>query len=334
MIEENGRISRTPEALSKDYRQNDIAYGWSQGFIDIRNLLNINYGGFSEYDYYLADTLSPDRASDFYPNRIRNLKEWLNTDAKDEFSEKEKEYLIKQYETLETPLYYDYQAGWKSLFTYSPSVIMILTLILGFICAGIFSGEFQQKSNAVFYSSYYGRSKATAAKIKAGLIVVTGIYWSVFLLYTGLVLGILGADGAGCPIQTVSSGWKSIYNITNLQEYILIVCGGYLGCLFLLLLTMLVSAKTNSAVMAVLIPFIFIFLPSFLSGINSIFLKKITGLLPDQLLQINMAVRFFNIYEIQGRIFPAVPVLVVLYGILSVLIVPAIYIVYRNKQIY
>ena len=27
-------------------------------------------------------------------------------------------------------------------------------------CAGIFSGEFQLKANAVFYSSYYGRNKA------------------------------------------------------------------------------------------------------------------------------------------------------------------------------
>ena len=184
IIEENVRISQTPEAKSNDFRQNDIAYSQRQGFMDIRDLLNCDYGEFNDYNYYLADSLSPDEAVDFYSNRIKNLKNWLETDGKDQFSEKEKSYLIRAYEKMKTPLYYDYQAGWKNLFQYSPSIIMILTLVLGFLCAGIFSGEFQLKANAVFYSSYYGRNKAVWAKVKAGAIIITAIYWAVMLLYT------------------------------------------------------------------------------------------------------------------------------------------------------
>lgn len=334
VIEENVRISQTPEALSRDYRQNDIAYSQKQGFMDIRTLLNCSYGGFNEYDYYLTDSLPPEAASDFYSNRIKNLEEWLNTDGKDQFSKKEKEYLLENYKDLKTPFYYDYQAGWKFLFQYAPTVVMIVTLILSFFCAGIFSGEFQQKSNAVFYASFYGRNRAVTAKIKAGLITITGIYWSTVLLYTGLVLGLLGADGAGCPIQSSMAGWKSIYHITNLQEYLLIVIGGYLGCLFMLALTMLVSAMTNSAFVAVAIPFILIFLPSFLSGINSNILSKILGLFPDQLLQMSQAVKFFNLYQIGGCVFLPVPILLAGYLILTVVILPVIYVIYRKKQAY
>ncbi|SDG81635.1 hypothetical protein SAMN05660368_03316 [Marvinbryantia formatexigens] len=206
VIEKNAEISNTPEALSEDFRQNNIAYNRKQGFVDIRNLLNCSYAGFNDYDYYLADSLAPEDAGSFYQNRMDNLKIWLENDAKDQFSEKEKEYLIARYEALETPLYYDYQAGWKSLFQYAPTIIMILTLVLGFLCAGIFSGEFQQKANAVFYAARYGRDKAIWAKIKAGLVIISVLYWAVMLLYTALVLGILGADGAKCPIQTVMSG--------------------------------------------------------------------------------------------------------------------------------
>ncbi len=334
VIEENVRISQTPEAQSDDFRQNDMAYSQKQGFMDIRDLLNYDYAGFSEYNYNLADSLSPDEAVDFYPNRIKNLKEWLEIDAKDQFSEKEKNYLIAKYEALETPFFYDYQAGWKSLFQYAPSVIMILTLVLSFFCAGIFSGEFQQKANAVFYSSYYGRNRAVWAKVKAGIIIITVIYWAVILLYTVLVLGILGADGANCPIQSSMNGWKSIYNITNGQEYILIVFGGYLGCLFMLSFTMLISAKTNSSVTAVTMPFVLIFLPSFLSGINLPFLNKVLGLLPDQMLQMNQVVKYFNLYEIFGRVFCAVPVLITLYSTLTLLIIPVIYLTYRKKEVY
>ena len=200
VIEENFRLCQTPGALSKDFQQNDMIYSQKQGFMDIRNLLSYDYGAFNDYDYYLADSLLPDAAADFYPNRIKNLKEWLDGDAKDMFSEKKKEYLITKYEELRTPLYCDYQAGWKSLFEYAPSITMIVTLVLSFLCSSIFSSEFQQKSSAVFYSSLHGRNKAIRAKIKAGLIIITVVYWGTMLIYTGMVLGILGIDGADCPI--------------------------------------------------------------------------------------------------------------------------------------
>ena len=135
-------------------------------------------------------------------------------------------------------------------------------------------------------------------------------------------------------IQSSMSGWKSIYNITNAQEYILIVLGGYLGCLFMQSLTMLVSAKTNSSVIAVIVPFILIFLPSFLSGTSLPLLNKILGLLPDQMLQMNQVVKFFNLYEIGGKVFCAVPILIISYSILLLLIVPVIYFIYRRKEVY
>ena len=109
--------------------------------MDIRNLLNYDYGEFNDYNYYLADSLSPDMAEDFYPNRIKNLKQWLQGDGNELFSEEEKDYLIGKYEELEIPLSYDYQAGWKSLFQYAPMIMMISTLVLGFLCAGIFFQE-------------------------------------------------------------------------------------------------------------------------------------------------------------------------------------------------
>ena len=114
----------------------------------------------------------------------------------------------------------------------------------------------------------------------------------------------------------------------------MIVLGGYLGCLFMQSLTMLVSAKTNSSVIAVIVPFIFIFLPSFLSGTSLPLLNKILGLLPDQMLQMNQVVKFFNLYEIGGKVFCAVPILIISYSILLLLIVPVIYFIYRRKEVY
>ena len=115
----------------KELVKENIAYGWGQGIAEIRNLLNCSYAeGFREYDYYRADALSEDEAGWFYENRISLLTKWLEDEAEDMFSEKEKEYLIRRYYSVQTPFYYDYMKGWTQLFEYSPTVIMIVMLIL------------------------------------------------------------------------------------------------------------------------------------------------------------------------------------------------------------
>lgn len=333
VIAENQRIRTSPEAMSDNVREKDIAYGWGQGINEIRNLLNCSFCAFREYDYYRADSLTEDEASYFYTNRILSLQEWLSDEAKDQFSEEEKEYLIKQYESLETPFFYDYMAGWRQLFEYAPTIVMITMLILGYLVAGIFSSEFSWKSDAVFFTSFYGRDRAVSAKVKAGFLLVTLVYFAVFLLYTGIVLIYLGTDGWNCLIQSNWSSWKCFYNITNLQEFLLIALGGYIGCLFISALSMLVSVKTKSAVIAVMVPVVLIFIPSFIGNINSPLVNKIIGLLPDQLLQAGVALGYFNLYTLGGKVLGAVPILLVLYTALTVILLPVLYQEYRCKQI-
>ena len=109
--------------------------------------------------------------------------------------------------------------------------------------------------------------------------------------------------------------------------------GGYIGCLFISFLSMLVSAKTRSSVLAVMIPFILIFIPSFIANIDSPLVNKVIGLLPDQLLQVGNALKFFNLYSIGGKVIGEVPVIIILYIILTVIILPILYREYRRTQI-
>lgn len=332
VIAENARINALPGYWGENGWATNIGYGWKQGISHICEMLCRAFGAFREYDYRRVDSLSSKDAGQFYERRILQLKEWLSGEAKDQFSDEEKAFLIRRYEELETPFYYDYVDGWNRLFDCAPTIIMITVLLLGFLAAGIFSGEFQLKADAVFFSSLHGRRKASGAKLWAGLIMSTVIYWVMMLAYSAIVLGYMGADGAECAIQLTGRGWKSFYNITIWQEYLLILFGGYLGTLFMLLLVMLVSAKARSAVLAVTIPFFLIFLPSFLSTIPSSLINKICGLLPDQLLQMNVTVCFFNLYQIGGKVTGAVPILLVAYLALTALLGPVIYQVYRKAE--
>lgn len=101
-----------------------------------------------------------------------------------------------------------------------------------------------------------------------------------------------------------------------------------MGVLFILLLSMLVSAGTHTTIVAVTIPFILIFIQSFFGEFPN--LKDVLGILPDQLLQMNMATNTFVLYEIGGKILPSVPILMTIYPFLCVVLLPIMYHVYYN----
>ena len=331
VIVQNALVNASAEYQSNDVQENNKAYSKKQGFSDIRDMINHAFCGFREYNYYRADSVTTEEVSEFYTKRISNLEEWLYSDeAKDQFTDMEKQFLIKQYEQLETPLYYEYADGWIALLEYAPSIIMLTVLITSFFVSGIFSNEFQLKADAIYFSTKYGRNKAVKSKVEAGGIIITIIYWVVVLLYSAIVLGILGADGANCAIQAGFGSWKSFYNITYFENYLLTMVGGYIGSLFILTISMLISAKTKSTVLSVTMPFIFVFLPSFLSGFSA--LTEILGLLPDQLLQMNVAIKYFNLYQFGDRVIGAVPIIMILYAVLYVLMVPILYRVYQKAE--
>ncbi|MCM1158550.1 MAG: ABC transporter permease [Bacteroidales bacterium] len=336
-IEENARIQASPEAQSRDIGQQNIAYHRKQALNDIRDMIADSWTLFREWDYYTMDYLKPEDAKRFYSNRTESLKEYLASSSEDVvsryLSEKKKAFLLKRYEELETPLKYDTFTGWDETAYSAPILIMIMCLILGFLVAGIFSGETRLKADSVFFSAYHGRKKAVLAKLLAGFIIVTGFYWLIMLLYSAIVLGIFGTDGADCMIQISLGYWKSFYNITFLQRHLLILFGGYIGTLFVLLVTMLVSAKTKSAVLAVMVPFIVLFGPTFLSDRNGYLLNQILGLWPDKLMKLREPLRVFNLVEIGGTVTGSLNVLFVLYAALSVILVPVIYQVYRRTAV-
>ena len=334
VIQENARINATPEGRSNKTQESNIAYGWKQGFIPIRDLINRSYAsGFRSYDYYRVDGISVIKEETFYANRTRLLKDWLydKTDvAYDLYSEVEKQYIIGQYESLKTPFYFDYHDGWYQLLENGGFIPSLGILVLGFLMAGIFSNEFKWKADAVYFSTLMGRNKATAVKIKAGLLLVTSLYWGAMFAYSFITLGYLGFEGAGCVVQL--RVWKSLYNITMWQAWVLALVCGYIGNLFLAALTMFISAKTRSSAIAVTTPFVIMFIPSFLQGMAD-WLDVVVTMMPVTLLEFYQHLGTFNLITVFGKVFRTVDLCIPLYTALTVALIPVIYREFRKKQI-
>ena len=114
-------------------------------------------------------------------------------------------------------------------------------------------------------------------------------------------------------------------------NYTLTVLGGYVGILFILTTELFISVITRSAVVSITFPFVLLFLPSFVGSINSI--SGILGLMPDQLLQISVAVRLFNAYEFGNTVVGALPILFMVYSMLFIILIPVIYRVFRRAEV-
>ena len=112
---------------------------------------------------------------------------------------------------------------------------MLIMLVSAFLVSGIISNEFSWKSDSIFFSTKYGRDRGTRAKIMAGFIVVSVIYFIVISLYSLVVLGCLGSQGGNVMIQTGFWHWKSFYNITYMQLYLLTVVAGYIGTVLVMM---------------------------------------------------------------------------------------------------
>ena len=265
---------------------------------------------------------------EIYERRISTLKNWLDT-GEEAFTKEEKDFLIQNYENLKTPFYYEYIDGWAALLQNISTFILILALAIGFFVSGIFSDEFQTKADSIFFSTKLGRNKGVLSKISAGFMITTVFYLLFVLLYTGIVLMVLGADGANCPIQL--DLWRSVYNVTFLQAYLLIVLGGYVGTLFASLLAMLISAITHSTTTAIIVPFVVLCAFPFLSRI--ITLPQLCSFFPDQLLEIYIDIKESGLINLGGKVTTIASFIIPLYAIICLILQPVLYKIYRKAEI-
>lgn len=237
--------------------------------------------------------------------------------------------MIQKYKELKTPFYYEYMDGWAALLQNISTFILMLALVIGFLVSGIFSDEFQTKADSIFFSARFGRSKGISSKVGVGFCIATGFYLMFAFLYTFIVLFILGADGANCPIQL--DLWRSVYNITFLQAYLFIVLGGYIGTIFAATLGMLASAFTHSTPTAVIVPFIVLCAFPFLSRI--ITLPGLCSFFPDQLLEIYLDIKEAGLITLGSKVTTIATVIVPVYAVVCLIFQPILYRVYQKVEI-
>ena len=121
----------------------------------------------------------------------------------------------------------------------------------------------------------------------------------------------------------------SIYIMTYGQYYALTVACGYIASLLAASLAMLVAAKMHTISVAVCIPFFLYCLLPFIGRVLSSY-TKVFNLIPTILTNVEASVRVPVLYQIGTHVIRQVPLVMVMYTVLSIVLLPLIYRSFRR----
>ena len=269
-----------------------------------------------EYDEGVLYQLTEKEINNLYTTYERNIQAMI---AEYGQTSQQKKFLARQYRKVKMPLFYRAKDSWDTMAMYVETYSIVLAVIIGFLASGIFSEEFRAGAEAVFYSTKYGRSKAVKIKIVAGLLMTTIVYLVGVGILTLISFGIMGTSGFHTPYQIDQP--YSIYSMTYGQYYLLMVVCGYIASVFAASLTMLVTAKIHTRNIAIGIPFFLYCMMPFIGRALPSF-ATVFNLMPNVLLNVMQCAKAPIVFQIQNTVFRQIPMVMLIYAILSVLLLP------------
>ena len=313
-------IEQNKNAVTQSSEEENAIYGTTlQPIDDIRSFIISVLTPDAEYDESVLNQITEENIQEFYDTYHKNMEKMAEEYGK---TSVQKKYLEKKYNEIKLPVEYESYSSWDTMIMYVETYSIILAIIVGFICAGIFADDFQTKADAVFFSTKYGRTKAVKTKILAGIVTTVMIYCMGIILLSVICFGIMGTSGMHTPYQ-ISEAY-SIYIMSYGQYYLLTVVCGFIASLLAASVCMLVAAKMHTISVAVCIPFFLYCLLPFigraLSGYTEIF-----NLIPTILTNVQASVKVPLIYQIGNDVFRQIPFVMVIYTTVAFVLILLIY---------
>ena len=242
----------------------------------------------------------------------------------------EADYWKKEAEKI--PEYqYGYQKGWEMILnTLSWQVMIMIIICIGI--APIFSGEYQSKCDSLFLCMKYGKSKLITAKIITVWLFTTCVSLGITLIYSAVYLGLLGMDGADLPIQLVYPTRAVGYHLTMGEAVIYALILSYILTLGISGITILISALLNNTYGVIIIMFLFIILPTFLSADTGWYIwNHIVSLLPSKI--VDFGFYSHTAYSIGNVVIRWPDMAMIVNGTGAVLFSAAGYWIFKNHQV-
>ena len=169
----------------------------------ILNLMRRIYSPAGAYDMNILSSITNERVENFYQDRHAQVQSIIDMDyTTGNYTQAEKDTILKLDAKVSDPITYDYSDGWKTLLTRDfPTVFLLIALVVCIIISPVFAYEYQTGADAVVLSSKYGRRETVWAKLIAGFTVTSRIYFIAVLVSLISVLAVFGVQGWNCDFS-------------------------------------------------------------------------------------------------------------------------------------
>ncbi len=295
-------------------------------------LLNLIANAYSDPDdirgYNDLPDLDIEDGASFYKAMRGKVKTLLN-DPSRALSDKQKEYWGNMKDQVETPLQYGYYGGWEIIIS-SFELLMFALFAICIVIAPVFSGEYQAGTDAVILSEKYGKTKLITAKTAASLLFGTAAFILHIIAACAPVLIAFGTDGFDLPLQIANTAIP--YPYTFLQAVLINIGIIYLVLLAMIGLTLLLSAKMKSPYLVLIILVPILFIPLFLTPNGTTGAYNLTLFLLPYRSAMPEFGKYIS-YQFGGLVLDALTVRAVLYGFLTIIMLPLAGLGFRRHQV-
>ena len=210
-------------------------------FVDETNiemLVNMNYSD------KVVDELSNEEINLFLENRLRTISRRLDESTRFTYTEEEKERFLERAGKL-TSLTIGYAEGWKVLNRDMGSFLPLVMLMVSFLLMPLFADDTQNKMKELSRSTRNGKRQLAMARFISAFIISSMFYLLAMFCFFFIKMLPFGFAGGSEAIQSNAATFFSVFSITYLEQFLLNCLRGYVTLIFVVALTILISATTE-----------------------------------------------------------------------------------------
>lgn len=278
-----------------------------------------------------GDTLKKSLGVDFYEARSDRLMETLTTLYQNgTITAEEADWWVEKGSSVDEYTF-GYSKAWQQILTTGSWIVLIMVIV----CVGIapvFAGEYQSKCDSLLLSMRFGKNRLILAKLTSAFLYTSLVYWGTTLLYSAVYLMLLGTNGWDLPIQINYPSRSVSYDLNMMQACGLVLLLGYLFTLGMAGITLLLSALLKNSYSVIIIVFLLLLIPTFLSlDAGNYLWKHMLALLPAKIADFSFT--SYLAYR-AGSLTVAWPEMAMtVNGIVAVICLVIAYGVFRNHQV-
>lgn len=205
---------------------------------NIEMLVKMNYSDRT------AKELSNEEINLFLENRLRTIARRLDESSHFTYTGKEKERFLERAGNL-TSLKIGYAEGWKVLNHDMGNFIPLVLLMISFLIMPLFADDTQNKMKELSSSARNGKKQLALARFVSAFMMGSVFYLSAIVCFFFIKMLPFGFAGSGEFIQSNADTFFSTFTITYLEQFLINCLRGYVTLVFVVALTVLISATTE-----------------------------------------------------------------------------------------